>query len=284
MNIFLKFRSPTHDKAYAQDFVLQFRKRCRMCLLNFVFYMISFLIVTLTDRGSGNIAPKISYAFRLSGFLTVIIIAYCLERRWKKPKKYMHIVNAFLDVLIFLVMFTYYPLITGVSISVFGEVGVFFLQFSNGYLVANSLSLLGNWWIRVFAIIAQYVFFIVFILLREEIIAPLIATQLFNVIICSCWVYLNEKYERLNFLEKRKDYENFEALKKIFDDVSQGIAIIDRIDYSNFYQNHSVNEIFDSEVSIDWKRLFPQIKVRKINPNIELGCKSRISLISERRS
>lgn len=276
MNILLKFRTPAHDEAYTQDFAIQLRKRFKLCLLGFIFYLVGFTVVNLTDQGSRSSTSKILYGFRLACLLFVIISTYCLGRKWKNPKKSMRNFNMFLDIFIFAIIFTFYPLGMGPAASVYGQAGIYISQWSNGYFIANALMLLSNWWIRSLAVIAQFLYFIICIVLREDHPVPQIAVVLFTSAVCVCWMYLNEKYERLNFLEKRKVYENFEALKKIFDDVSQGIAIIERNDYSNFYQNHSLSEIFDTQSSIDWKRLFPQIKVRKISPYIEISSKSRV--------
>lgn len=281
MNICLKFRSPAHNEAFQQGFALQIQKKLHMYFLAFIFYVITFAAVNVSNTGQGHVASKILYTVRVVALLFVLVGTYCMRRRAKNPTKCLQRFNSFLDVLIFMVVFSYYPLVAGASLSGFGEVGVYVWQFSNGFLAAYSLSLLSNWWVRGLAIISQFAFYIVFIILRESQPVTLIGGALFTPIACIYWIYVNEKYDRLNFLEKRKVYENYEALKKIFDDVSQGIAIIDKNDYSSFYENHSVSKIFGSGTSIDWENLFSQIRVRRISPQIEIASKSGVFPITD---
>lgn len=283
MNVFLKFKSPEHKEAYTQDHALHLQKRLRMIFLAFIFSVITLTIMFLMEGQSVTPAAAVFFPTKAAIILILAISIYFLSKKNSaRIMKHINKINVVLDIMLSIVQFSYYPLVTSASTKGLGAMGVFTWIWANGFLYSHSLYLISNVWIRIVMTILQFSYFIMFTFLRETKAVPASVGALFTLIICVGWIYTHERYERLNFLEKRKAYENYEALKKIFDDVSQGIAIIDKNNYSSFYENHSLGRIFDSQAKIDWKWLSSRIKVRKITPSIEVIGKSRIVNDTER--
>eukprot|EP00331_Platyophrya_macrostoma_P033664 CAMPEP_0176434962 /NCGR_PEP_ID=MMETSP0127-20121128/17015_1 /TAXON_ID=938130 /ORGANISM="Platyophrya macrostoma, Strain WH" /LENGTH=654 /DNA_ID=CAMNT_0017817851 /DNA_START=470 /DNA_END=2437 /DNA_ORIENTATION=+ len=78
--------------------------------------------------------------------------------------------------------------------------------------------------------------------------------------------YITEKFLRQDYLEKRKIYDDSEAVKSILDDITEGIVIIEK--KSNIlYLNQPVQKMFKLENKQNTEELFNKIKIKSIMPS-----------------
>ena len=140
-----------------------------------------------------------------------------------------------------------------------------------------------SWWIKAIAPIIQIVYFLVFIVQAEFYWPAILIFAAESAIMYLCYVYIHEKYMRKDFIEKRKVYENYEAIMKIFDDIIQGIMIVDQ-EYKIIYSNRTVDLMFNlqrpQEVGSSIERLFSEIQVKTISPRMDAPGTERMMFAS----
>jgi sensor histidine kinase regulating citrate/malate metabolism len=132
---------------------------------------------------------------------------------------------------------------------------------------------------KIAMIIAQMTYFSVFVGEAESYAVPIILFAVEGIFFYLTLTYFHEKYQRLDFLEKRKIYDNYEAIKKIFDDISQGIMIVDnknQIVYSNQAVHRLFNEPQDQEPSLSLTNLLSKVRVKSMFPHLESSVTEQI--------
>ena len=268
MNIFLQFKNQNYVQAYTHDFQLQLKKRGVMITFTAIVYVIANGISIGLNPNLGPTSSKVILFLRLATGLLTLAGIHCLIKYASKCKKHIAKINIILDSLIALTPFVVYPLAGNLAIDAFSKLGVYIWAWSAAFGALAMNITFGNWWMKAVVTITQYVYFFIFLFQREKYAVPIFIFGVEVIILYLVLTYIQERYERLNFLEKRKIYDNYEAIKKIVDDISQGIMIVDQ---SNevIYANRIVYTILTQDPqTVSLSTLFSQVFVKSISPPI----------------
>ena len=241
MDLFLQFKAKRHSKAYASNVQLQLEKRLIMMGSYAVLFTITNILTnTISAPAIVPLASKMLIVGRGIAILLALIGACLLHRYSQQLKRIEPVLNFILDILIIFVLFGYYPALGNVSVNQFTKLGVFVWTWDLCLEVCVINTVLKYWWMRVVHLLSQTLYFLVFVCLGEPNLAPILIYAIQIIILYLGSSYFQERYQRWDFLDKRKMYDNYEALKKIFDDISQGILIADDEESDCLFKSSSV--------------------------------------------
>ena len=277
MNCLLQFRNKNHFEAYSHDLVLQLRKRVTMVFYMGVVFAVVYVIMYATN--SVTIDPKSkTLVFVRMTMVAVGVVGLSLVMRFiQRLKRYLGILNLIFDIGVMFTSASFYPIVGNISIERLDTPGVYIWAYSYSLLAAAIYFLLAHWWMKMLTATAQIGFFLYFIIRDQENPIPSVGAALHGLVLYIILIYINEKYERIHFLEKQKIYENYEALMKIFDDISQGILIIDQ-QYHKVYSNRTINVMFEKQSEEEWRAedLFSEFQVKSIFPLVDVVTLSKM--------
>mgnify|MGYP000868083848 CR=1 FL=1 len=270
MNVFLQFKNKAHFDAYRYDFQLQLRKRTAMATIATLLLIINNCVAYILNPNLGPPLSKTLFFLRVS-FCVLTLAGVLLAKRFaKKIQNHIRIVNFFLDITASLVVFVVYPVAGTVTVDSFSKLGAYLWAWAGAFVLLTMNYTLGTWWMRALVATIQIIFFVVFLFQREVYHITVFCGLTYGIIFYVATIYLQERFDRLNFLEKRKIYENYEAIKKIFDDISQGIMIVDQ---SNeiIYANRTVSTLFHQDSkTLSLTEITSQIYVKSVSPLIPM--------------
>ena len=274
MNIFLRFKEKNHAKAYSHEFQLLTNKRIIMVLLWTLITVLANIIQMTINR---KIHLTFFYIIRLVMLFISLCGLCCLKRNALRIRRHIHLVNIVLDICLMINQIIVYPLLGKESIEAFGKSGVFLIAWCSSLICFSLYYFLVNWWMRVIGPVIQVLYFVVTICDGEMSKTTTITLAVQAMLTYSVFIYINERYQRIDFLEKRKVYENYESIKKIFDDIIQGVIIIDR-ECQVIYCNQTANVMFDlrtgmleAESHCALRSVLSQLRVKSIYPRIEMS-------------
>ena len=270
MDIFLRFKSKSHREAYSQGLELQLRKRCvTMTVLAVLFILINIISYAIYPN-AGSLGSKMLVVSRIITGLIALLGICLMKRKANRFQRYAFFINIVLDILLIFISFAFYPLLGNVGVDGFSKLGVYVIAWSTCYAVCFVSYLLAHWWMRIVMLITQMSFFLVFVMEREPSPVPILLLAIEGFLLFLSMNYIQERYERLDFFEKRKMYDNYEAIKKIFDDISQAIMIVDT-NNQIVYSNQAVHQLFNGSEgqNLSVNSLFSLVKVKSMFPNIE---------------
>ena len=267
MDIFLRFKSNRHTEAYSQDLVLQLHKRCVMMASLAAIFVLLNVISYAIYPSSGSLSSIMLVMSRVIAGLIVLLGICLMRRKMGRLQRYMFVVNIILDALLIFISFVFYPVLGNLGVDSFSKLGVYVIGWSSCYAVCFVNFMLHHWWMRIGMLFAQMGYFLVFVMQREPLPGPILIIAIEGIVLYVAMNYIHEKYERLDFFEKRKVYDNYEAIKKIFDDISQAILIADNKNQI-VYSNQAVHRLFGrSEESCSL--LFSDVRVKSMFPQID---------------
>lgn len=276
MNIFLQFKKKSHSEAYAHDLESQVNKRLWMItvsvILNITSLLISWAIVKVVSISTFDLTKAVA--------LYTILVSLCfLKCKFRRMKKYIGKMNFLMDLCLIYCSFQAFPLINPHLLDPLTKLGAFTLMWSISLTSFTSTYVFANWWLRAIGPIIQLIYFVVPTVQREPI--PILRSIILHIAIESligyfCIIYIFERYQRKDFLEKRKVHENYEAIMKIFDDIIQGVMIADP-NYKLIYSNRTIDSMFGQrQEHHSLENLFSQIQVKSISPQLDIMSTERI--------
>ena len=275
MNVFLQFKKKSHSVAYDHDLELQVAKRLWMILV-MVIMNVGTLFVNWAALGVGlsKMAP-----YDIARTVALVVLLGCLfilKCTFHRATNYLGKINFFLDICLIYCAFVPFPYLGKEGLIPLTKFGVWVIVWSFSLMAFSSTFAIANWWLRATGPIFQVIFFLV-PMTQEELFWRAIIIVVFEcLILYACFTYIGEKFQRKDFLEKRKVYENYEAIKRIFDDIIQGIMIVDP-NYNLIYSNRTIDVMFGrSHDNRSLDVLFSQIQVKSINPQLETLATERI--------
>ena len=266
MNIFLQFKKKSHSEAYDHDLEIQVSKRLSMIIVMSIINVISMC-------SNWILAKRVSmatYDATKRAAIIALLIGLCLLK-WKfhRVKKYLGKINFVLDLCLMYFMFVPFPLIGPKQFDPLTKLGTVTLMWSISLICFTSTYAISNWWLRALGPIIQVIYFFVPTYYGEKFWSIILIATIECLLLYGGFIYVYELYQRKDFLEKRKVYENNEALMKIFDDIIQGVMIVDP-HYKLIYSNKTIDKMFNKpkgEWSLD--HLFSQIQVKSTTPHLE---------------
>ena len=275
MNIFLQFKKKTHAEAYDHDLEIQVTKRLWMVIVMTVINVISMVSTWI-------LAKRVSMATydatkRIAIF--VLLVGLCvLKWKFHRVKKYLGKINFVLDVILMYFSFIPFPLIGENQFDPLTSLGTVTLMWSISLICFTSTYAIANWWLRALGPIIQVIYFFVPTVIREKYWSLIVISAVQCLVLYGGYIYVYELFQRKDFLEKRKVYENYEAIKQIFDDIIQGVMIVDP-NYKPIYSNRTFNTMFNVQKSKhSLETLFSQILVKRITPHMELLVTEQIQM------
>ena len=271
MDIFLQFKNKSYAKSYSHDLKLQLKRRAAMISLIFVVFVVPNAISVRLNPSLASTKSKVLLWLRLSACVLTLAGIYLLKRNVLQCKKYIGKINIILDALTALAPFVVYPLIGNFNLDRFSHLGMYIYSWSAALCAFSMAFTFGNWWMKAVVSIAQYIYFFIFLFQREQYSIPIFIFGIQAIILYLALTYLQEKYDRINFLEKQTTHDNYEAIKKIVDDISQGIMIVDQsneVIYANRIVYTLLNQ--DQQQSVSLSTLFSQVNVKSISPQIPI--------------
>ena len=268
MNIFLRFKKKHHSTAYSENVQLQLKKRMIMLFLVTLKLVMGTIVVYAISPVAGPFYNYLITGGRILSNLIALVGIYCLNKCFQRLYKHIHKLNIVFDILIIIGQVVIYPAV-GRYVNTLGKLEIFVWAWSNAITCYSTIYVLANWWMKILIITAQSVFFLAYVIEGGNAPPSVVSNLLHSVALYLLITYFSERYHRFDFLERRKAFENHEAIKSIFDDISQGIMIIDQND-DIVYSNRTINTMFSQEgaAATKAKEMFCQIHLRKISPQI----------------
>lgn len=273
MNILLQFKQKSHSEAYSHDLQFQITKRLMMIIIWAVLSIVAKIASYAIIKNLNMHASEIVRMVITLGLLVGLCVLRCNLQR---TKKHLDKINIVLDLCLIYVQFVFIPYIGGAVLNYYGKLGVWTLSWVLCIACFSTYFAIAHWWLKIIFPILQVVYFLV-PTVQEERFWPIILILCVEcVVVYGSFVYINELYKKKDFLEKRKVYENYEAILRIFDDINQGVMIVDA-NYSLIYSNRTVELMFNqSQRNLSLENLFSQIQVKSMSPGLELHLTERV--------
>ena len=284
MNIFLQFKKKSHSLAYDHDLELQVTKRLWMVVVAAITNLSSMFtnwgILKKVQVGTYELTKTIAILLLLAGLIL-------LKCKFHKVKKYLGKINFLLDLFLIYCSFMPYPWVNPNQFDIFTKLETVTAMWSISLLCFTCTYAIANWWLRATIPMIQIISYLVPTVQRAQIpiLGKFILVACIHcLILYFCTIYIYELFQRKDFLEKRKVYENYEAIMRIFDDIIQGVIIVDP-NYNLIYSNRTFRSIFNQDSrSRPVESLFSQIRVKSINPQLENFTTERILTTTQEES
>ena len=270
MNWYLSFKNKADEEAFTDTSEHQIKQRVYKLIFIVAMYVLFNGIRLLVAPSTGTLSNNLLILSRIILLTLAAIGSHCYRRNFRKLQKCRCLINFALGVLVIAGQFGTYPLASNANLANLSGFGLSVWGWAIGLLFFSSLNLLEYWWMGIAAIVIQSGYFFVILALRdgEPIIDMTFMAQ--GVILYVVTAFLGERTKRLHFLEERKNYKNHLAILKIFDDISQGIIILDH-SLEVLYSNRSVNLMFmeRENQTLLLRTVFDNFHVKKIVPDVE---------------
>ena len=271
MDIFLRFKSKKHAEAYSLGLDLQLQKKCVMLLVEGLIFIVATIISYSLYPSAGSLSSTLLTLARCIAQILALIGMFLMRRHLQRVQRYAFVINLVLDLVLGFIPFAFYPAVGTLSVDMFSKLGVYTWAWSACSIEISMNYLLSNWWMKFAMMVIQITYFMVFVGLRDPYAVPIILMAVQAILFFLILTYFNERYERWGFFEKRKVYDNYEAIMNIFDDISQGIMIVDKGNQI-FYSNRAVHLLFNNTQSQERSTLtnmFSQLQVESVFPNLD---------------
>ena len=266
MNIFLQFKKKSHAEAFSHDLQLQVTKRLIMVSIwagiTLVGTIVSFILAKRISMTALVLAKNLVLLFALC----VLCFVRCYIQQ---VKKYMTWINLLLDICLIFVQVVLYPLIGSKGTNSFDKTSIFVLGWCLCLGCYSIYYAVVNWWLKAIFPVLQVAFFLIFVIGNQKYSWAVAVVAAQCVAMYLIYSYIYERYQRYDFLEKWKIYENYEATRKIFDDIIQGIMIVDE-NYKIIYSNRTIDLMFNRPKFSSVDKLLSQIHVKTITPRLEI--------------
>ena len=278
MNCGLQFRAKSDSDAYFDSSEHRIKQRIIKIICAILIYGMTNGIRLLIDHDSGEIGNNMLIIGRICLLLLAAVGYHCLRRKFKKLQRRRLYINLVIGFLILASQFSLFPVLTNASLHQLNSFQLLVYGWSSAMFFFSSLFLIEYWWMGIIAILIHCVYFIIFLAMDEnstiDICYLLGAVALYVIV-----GYLAERNKRMHFLIERKNFKNFQAILKIFDDIAQGIMIFDQ-EMELLYHNKTIHSMFtviqDNDKTL-LRTIFDQVKLKKAAPEIERHDTKRIT-------
>ena len=262
MNICLRFKNKAHNQAFVSDFSTRIkRKSIKGLIINgcFAAGIIAQQIAKnqpITSRAEGWSLIKVAIA--LLWIVGIFFISLKLER----VKKCHKLIFLLFDIVQCCAALSFIPM----SHSAFKEMGdnlALSIGWGAGLQYIAGILLIDSWQIRTAHVFFQSIFYTLNLAFNGQSTYSSYIYLIDSIVMYVLFFYFSEKFTRMEFLEKRKMYEDSEAVKSILDDITEGIVIITR-QSKILYMNQPVQKMFRLEQQKTTEELFSRIKIKSM--------------------
>ena len=277
MNFCLGFEKQKHYQAFVSDFSVRVKRKLIEGLIINGSFAISVITQYAADTQSKSVSVVIWSLSKLSITLLWIIGIACIRIRLEKFKKYHRLIFLLFDIFQCCSTINLYPFFSHGQQKRYGGLGLLINGWYNGVSYFLAIQLIECWQIKVLHILFQTILFGVYIGKIETYPTAQLMSAMQSFIVFSLSQYFREKFIRMDFLEKRKVYDDSEAVKSILDDITEGIMIINQ-ERKILYMNQPVQKMFKLEKKYP-EDLFSRIKIKSVitssgasqSPSLRLG-------------
>ena len=277
MDLFLRFKNTKHAEAYTWGLELQIHRRLVMVSLSLVIGSGVFVGMYAFNPKVGNRASQILLAARFTLTILGLLGNYLLKKYMCRLKPQAPKLIILLDTISCAAQFVCYPVVGSIAVDNFNKLGIYVWAWCAAFVAFTVYFTLCSWWMKVINVLVQKGFFFYFVIKREPAFIPTLTLALSAVFTFLAFTYVQERFAKMDFLEKMKILDNYEAIKRIFDDISQGIIISDT-KFNIIYSNRTIGAMLNrrsSEATVGIQELFSEVQVKAVNPPL-------MSLITER--
>ena len=261
MNFCLQFRSKDYSSAYMSSFSLLIRRKFFLgTILNLGILGIAIAKLNLkhapgaTASSAASITQIIISALWIAG-------VYCLKKTSGRFSKYRSLISFILDIMMLVSAVDFKPMTPKVDQSNFIELAL--SSWHQGVVFICYLSVITLWQIRVLACLIQAIIFMV-TLIDFDSSSQSSGMVAYGFLVYAVTTYLNEKFERASFIEKAKLYFDSEAIKKILNNITEGILIVDQRN-TILYSNSTIQTMLTDSKEINIENLFSQIRIKSLS-------------------
>lgn len=260
MNVWLGFKNSKHYDAYVSNFPTRVKRK-------FIIGLIvngSFAVSVIAQRIALGAKPT-SFAekwalTKISISLLWIIGVFSIRLKLEKFKKYHKLIFFLFDIVQSCAAFNFHPI---VSMGKVAGIQPSTITWISGLHYVAALLLIESWKIRVVHVFSQVLLFLVYIESVEKITIPVLVFLIIAFLMFSSFFYFREKFTRMEFLEKRKMYEDSEAVKSILDDITEGIVIINK-QKKILYLNQPVQKMLKLNQHETTDDIFSRIRIKSV--------------------
>ena len=260
MNVLLGFKSDQHSNAFFSSFSVRVRRKVFEGLAINGTNVLSIIVQLILEPGTITSNSLIWIFIKLSIALFWMLGILCIRMRLEKLRKYHKIIFLLFNVLQTLSLTNLFPYFSQAQQKSLGPLGLLIYGWCIGIEYVCGSVLIDSWQMKVMHCLGQVIFFAVYVFEVEAQPRSVFIILLAMFFMFSFSVYLREKYTRVDFLEKRKIYENSEAVKTILDDITEGIVIINQ-NKDILYLNQPVQRMFKLEDQTT-ASLFSKFKIK----------------------
>ena len=262
MNVWLGFKNSKHNDAYVSDFPTRLKRKFIIGLIINGWFALCFVIQRIT-LSTAPLSFSEQWAFiKIAISLFWIIGIFSIRLKLEKFRKYHKLIFIIFDIVQCCVALNFYPILSSGSEKSAG-IQQTTITWSSGLNYIAAVLLIESWQIRVAHVFSQVLLFLVYIGSVEKIGAPVLIFLINAFLMYASFFYIREKFTRMEFLEKRKMYENSEAVKSILDDITEGIVIINK-QKKILYLNQPVQKMLKLNQHETTDDIFSRIRIKSV--------------------
>lgn len=277
MDFCLRFKKRDHLQAFESDFTTRVKRTLVLGVLINGGYAICVLAQRLVDNDARNSVSTIFAFSKTAAAILWILGVFLIRMRLEKFKKYHKLIFILFDIFQCLAIINLYPNLSQGQLKRYGGIGLLITGWCSGIRYICGLKLIETWQIKVLHIVGETIYFAIYLEKIEDHPISQIISLLLTFVMYVLILYFAEKFTRKEFLEKRKMYEDSEAVKSILDDITEGIVIINQ-QKKIVYLNQPVQKMFHLEQHKTTDDLFSRIKTKSM---LSAGISNSPSLIDK---
>ena len=262
MNFCLGFKNNDHSQAFVSDFSSRIERKSIKGLIINGWFAVSIITQQIAEKRPLSSPGEIWTMVKLVIVLLWIIGIFSIRLKLEQLKKYHKLIFFLFDIVQCCAALSFF-LVFNSGLEKVGSNLLLSIGWTSGLQYIAGVLLIDSWQLKVVHVLFQTTFFAMYF--------GLTATGVFStyiyladiVLMYGLFFYFSEKFTRMEFLEKRKMYEDSEAVKSILDDITEGIVIITRQN-KILYMNQPVQKMFKLEQLKSTEELFSRIKIKSM--------------------
>ena len=262
MNFCLGFKNSNHNQAFVSDFSTRMKRKLIKGLIINGCFAVSIIAQMIIENRPLATRGEIWTVARVAIALFWIVGIFSIRLKLEKVKKYHKFIFFLFDIVQSVAALSFFAIFNP-GLDLIGGTPILTIGWATGVQYIAGVLLIESWLLKVAHVFFQTTLFSMYFGLNSGGTSStyIYITNIF--VMFGLFFYFSEKFTRMEFLEKRKMYEDSEAVKSILDDITEGIVIINRQN-KILYMNQPVQKMFKLEQHKTTEELFSRIKIKSI--------------------
>ena len=262
MNFCLGFKNSDHSQAFVSDFSTRIERKSIKGLIINGWYAVSIIAQMIAEKRTVSSPGDIWTMSKLAIVLLWIIGIFSIRLKLEQLKKYHKLIFFLFDLVQCVAALSFFLVFNSGLDKIDGN-KLLIIGWTTGLQYIAGVLLIDSWQLKTMHVLFQAAFFATYFGLAAK-GSPSTYIYLANIFLeFGFFFYFSEKFTRMEFLEKRKMYEDSEAVKSILDDITEGIVIINRQN-KILYLNQPVQKMFKLEKLNTTEELFSRLKIKSM--------------------